>query len=285
MGSSERPWMIDAGLARSLSEAIGWRPEDGVGALAALMPAAAPMGSTAKLAAIAAGDVPPGEEPEPLARRMLDHVEARSAGTAAGTLGGAPSPTWSCWVASTVMAALVDAAGLWPVRVASTRRSDAGAPVVDFHAAVQVSGDDGGTWICDPYFGAALVLPAAPGATASVTGPLGTASAVRSDDGGWVFDLGWEVWDVVLRFRLFGPALDPGDVRAMAAVSVTLSGVPLRPYARLHLGDAIVDASESAEGTGVLHAWTREAGRTEQVVGSWAEAVEAFAERTGVRVV
>ena len=285
MDGVDRPWRIDAGLARSLSEAIGWRADDGVAALAALMPVAVPMGSTAKLAAIAAGAVPPGEDPASLARQVLDHLEAR----AAGPVGGAPSPSWSCWVAATVMAALVDAVGIGPVHVASTRRSDEGAPVVDFHAAVQVSGGvDGGTWICDPYFGAALVLPAVPGAAASVTGPLGTASAVRSGDGGWVFDLGWDVWDTVLRFRLLGPALDPGDVRAMAAVSVTLSGVPLRPYARVHQhrsdGVAIADASENADGTGRLATWTRAAGRTVEEVPSWADAVEVFAERTGVRV-
>lgn len=284
MGSVERPWMVDAGLARALVDAIGWRADDGVAALAARMPVAAPMGSTAKLAAIAAGEVPPGEDPGPLARRLLEHLEARSSGAP----DGAPSPSWSCWVASTVMASLVDAAGLGPVHVASTRRSDAGAPTVDFHAAVQVV-DSRSTWICDPYFGAAVELPVAPGATASMHGPLGSARAERSSDGGWTLDLGWEVWGIVLRFRLFGPALDPGDVRAMAAVSVTLSGVPLRPYARLHLLDGdevrIVDASESAEGFGVLHAWTRSAGRSEQTVATWPDAVAAFAEQTGVRIV
>ncbi|MGN6694703.1 MAG: hypothetical protein ACTHN0_11050 [Aquihabitans sp.] len=284
MGSVDRPWRIDAGLARSLADAIGWDPGGGVAALAALMPVFVPMGSTAKLAAIAAGEVPPGEDPGALARRMLEHVEARAGSPG----GGAASPTWSCWAASTVMAALVDAAGLGPVHVASTRRIDAGAPVVDFHAAVQATGE-GGTWICDPYFGAAVLLPLDAGATATVTGPLGTASAVRAVDGGWTLDLGWELWDIVVRFRLFGPALDPGDVRAMAAVSVTLSGVPLRPYARVHRmgGDAvaIADASENADGTGRVATWTRAAGRSVDVVASWADAVEAFADRTGVRVV
>ena len=277
---ADRPWRIDAGLARELGDAIGWRPDDGVAALPPLMPAAMPMGSTAKLAAIAAGEVPPGADPGALARRALDHLGDRAAAPA----GPSASPSWSCWVASTVMAALVDGAGLGPVHVAATRRSDPGAPMVDFHAAVQVV-DDGVTWVCDPYFGAAVALPSEAGATATAVGPLGVASAERSADGGWTFDLGWDVWDVVLRFRLFGPALDPGDVQAMAAVSVTHTGVPLRPYARLHLGDEIADASEAADGTGVLHSWTREAGRSEQVVGSWDEAVEVFAEHTGVRVV
>lgn len=265
------PWAIDRGLAGELSAALGWEAGDGVGALAARFPESVPMGSTAKLAAIAAGEVPPGEDPGSLARQLL------------GRVGGGPSPAWSCWVASTVMAALVHAADLGPVAVAATRRSDGGAPVVDFHAAVSVV-VDGDTWLCDPYFGAAIVLPVEPGGQASVAGPLGTAWAERTVDG-WHYDLGWEVWDLVLRFRRLGPALDRGDVRAMAAISVTHSGVPLRPYARLHTDGGIADASESAQGTGVLHTWTRADGRVEQVVGSWPEAVEVFAERTGVRVV
>lgn len=277
---SERPWTIDPGVARALAEALGWRADDGVAALAVRFPERIPMGSTAKLAAIAAGEVPPGAEPEALARQLLEHCVDRAGSPA----GGAPSPTWSCWVASTVMAALVDAAGLGPVHVASTRRSDAGAPVVDFHAAVVVGGDGGEELLCDPYFGAAIALPADAGAQVSATGPLGTVAAARSGDGGWTLDLGWEVWDIVLRFRRFGPSLDAGDVRAMAAVSVTLSGVPLRPYARLHVGDGIVDASEAADGAGVLHSWSPGEARVERTVGTWAEAVDVFADETGTRV-
>lgn len=278
MDDPARPWAIDAGLARDLTDALGWTPAHGPGALAALLPAAAPMGSTAKLAAIRAGEVPPGSDPEPLVRQLLDHCTARAGSPA----GGAASPSWSCWVASTVMAALVDAAGLGPVHVAATRRSDAAAPVVDFHAAVVVSTGDG-AWICDPYFGVAVPRPA-PGERLDASGPLGSVAAVRSADGGWHYDLALDVWDLVLRFRCFGPALDRADVRAMAALSVTHTGVPLRPYARLHAGDRIDDASESAEGAGVLHSWTRAAGRHEEVVASWADAVELFAARTGVRV-
>lgn len=280
MADAPRPWAIDPVLARDLSAAIGWRPDDGAAALAALLPSFAPMGSTAKLAAIAAGGVPPGADPGPLARQFLDVGAARAAAPA----GGAASPSWSCWVASTVMAALVDAAELGPVQVVATRRSDDGAPMVDFHAAVTVADGDA-EWICDPYFGAGIRLAHDSGAAVVDTGPLGTASAERSVDGGWVLDLGWEVWDIVLRFRRFGPALDAGDVQAMAAISATHSGVPLRPYARLHLGDAIVDASESAAGAGVLHAWTRADGRSEQVVASWPDAVEVLADRTGVRII
>ncbi len=275
----DRRWQIDAGLARDLAAALGWQPGDGAGALAARFPEHVPMGSTAKLAAIAHDEVPPGEDPGPLARQLLEHIVARSAAPA----GGASSPSWSCWVACTVMAALVDAAGLGPVHVASTRRSDDGAPIVDFHGAVSVE-VDGETWVCDPYFGAATALPSEPGVRVSVRGPLGTVAAERSADGGWAYELSWDLWDdLVLRFRRLGPALDPGDVRAMAAISVTHSGVPLRPYARLHVGGGITDVSRSEDGTGVLHSWTSAAGRSE-AASSWDEAVEAFAGATGVRL-
>lgn len=275
-----RPWKIDAGLARDLAAAIGWRPDDGVAALAAAMPAAVPMGSTAKLAAIAAGDVPPGADPGLLAERLLDHRRA----IADRPAGGAPSPTWSCWVACTVMAALVDGAGLGPVRVAATRRCDAGAPQVDFHAAVVVP-DGECDWICDPYFGVAVAVPLAGDAQAASVSPLGTASVERSSEGGWSLSVELDVWDLVLRFRRFGPALDRDDVQAMAAISVTHSGVPLRPYARLHVGDGIIDASEAADATAVVHVWTPSAGRLEFPMASWAEAVARFAERTGTRVI
>lgn len=272
MGADGR-WTIDGGLARELSAALGWRPDEGAGALAARIPERVPMGSTAKLTAIAAAEVPPGADPEPLARQLLAQLS-----------GGLPSPAYSCWVACTVMAALVDAADLGEVHVASTRRSDGGAPIVDFHGAVRVEAG-GEAWVCEPYFGAAIALPARAGVRAAVRGPLGTVAAERSADGGWAYDLGWDLWDdLVLRFRLLGPALDPGDVRAMAAISVTHSGVPLRPYARLHVGGGITDASQSEDGTGLVHTWLPSTGRTELSTATWADAVEVFAARTGVRV-
>jgi hypothetical protein len=276
----ERPWTIDVGLARDLAAAVGWRPDDGVAALASAMPTAVPMGSTAKLAAIADGEVPPGADVEALARQLLAHCHA----VATGPVGGAPSPTWSCWVAATVMAALVGSVDLGPVQVAATRRCDDAAPPVDFHASVTVTADDR-DWICDPYFGVSIALPHGPGGDASSRSPIGTASASRSADGGWDFFVGLDVWDQVLRFRRFGPALDRGDVEAMAAISVTHSGVPLRPYARLHVGDGIVDASESADSTAVVHTWTASTGRVARPMATWADAVSAFAERTGTRVI
>ena len=288
MDGDVRPWKIDGGVARDLAEVLGWRGDDGPAALAALMPTAIPMGSTAKLAAITAGEVPPGADPDGLARQILGSLVPPEGGPAgSGGPGGAPvaSPSWSCWVACTVMAALIDATDLGRVEVAATRRSDAGAPMVDFHAEVVVGGGDDPTWICDPYFGVAVALPEAVGERSASIVTIGSAAAGRGADGGWALEVALHAWDVELQFRRFGPALDRDDVRAMAAISATHSGVPLRPYARLHPGDRIVDVSESAEGTGRLHVWTEAGGRQEQVVSNWSVAVASFAGQTGVEVI
>ena len=105
---SERTWRIDPGLAADLAAGLGWDPGDGVAALTARLPEQVPAGSTAKLSAIAAGDVPPGADVDQLARALVDHQHALAAPPA----GGAPSPSWSCWVFTSAMAALVDWADL-----------------------------------------------------------------------------------------------------------------------------------------------------------------------------
>lgn len=277
---TERPWTIDAGVARDLAEALGWRADDGVAALAQRFPERIPVGSTAKVAAVVAGEAPPGEAPDGLARRILEHQLA----VAAGPEGGAPSPSWSCWVLGTVFAALVERSGLGPADVAALRRIDDRSPVVDLHAAVRVPGEGGATWICDPYFGVAVELPAGPGASAAAEGELAEVGATRGDATGWTFQVRIRRWDAPLRYRLLGPALDAGDVRALAVVSVTHSGVPTRPYARLHVDGAVVDASEAEDGTGRLAAWSRGAGPEELLLPTWAAANDRFALRTGTRI-
>ncbi|WP_426571265.1 hypothetical protein [Aquihabitans sp. McL0605] len=282
MAETERPWAIDAGLAGDLGDALGWAADDGAGALAEVLPTLVPVGSTAKLASIASGEVPPGADPDLLARRVLDHLEAKATRPA----GGAPSPTWSCWVLATVMAALVDAAGIGPVRVAATRRVDEQAPVVDLHAAVLVGGSGGAELICDPYFGLSVELPSGAEAVAAASTALSESSVARSHDGGWMLDVRLRRWDQTLRYRLVGAALDRGDVHAMAAISVTCSGVPSRPYARIHPdGSSIVDASETADGTGLLRTWSPSERGSEAAFASWSDAADGFAERTGIRVV
>lgn len=259
---SAHPWRIDPGLASDLAEAIGWSPTDGAGALTGRLPERVPAGSTAKLAAVARGEVPPGADGDGLARVVLDHQRAWDRRPD----GGAPSPSWSCWVFTTLMASLVDWADLGPVRVAGVRRIDERAPVVDYHAAVVV-GDGAEPLICDPYFGTSVALPPEPGRANLVETTIATATAERGPDGAWFLESHLAHWEHGCRYRLLAPALDRGDVHAFCAVSVTHSGVPSKPYARLHVDGRVVDAVARAE-----------AGVT------WEEAAEAFAASTGVRI-
>ncbi|MCU1352383.1 MAG: hypothetical protein JWM05_1592, partial [Acidimicrobiales bacterium] len=161
-GVGAQRWRIDAGLARDLSAAVGWRPADGVAALMGRLPERVPCGSTAKLDAMAAGAVPPGADAGGLARRVVEHRAALADRPA----GGAPTPSWSCWVTATLAATLLVDAEVGPVRVAAVRRVDERSPVVDLHAAVLV--DDGAeSWLGDPYFGLAVRVPDRPGGVAA----------------------------------------------------------------------------------------------------------------------
>lgn len=271
-------------MARDLGDALGWSGDHGAAALAARLPEQVPCGSTAKLAAVARGEVPPGAEPDDLARRILAHVTA----SASAPAGGAPSPSWSCWVTATVTAALLDAADVGPVRVAATRRVDERAPDVDLHAAV-LAGAGAATVLCDPYFGLAVGLPADTGpdvgASATETRATGTATVTRAVDGfGWELAVRMGAWADGLRYRLLGPDLDRGDVRAMCAISVPLSGVPSRPYARLHRAGTVLDVRRDEAGAGVVGEAAPGADAVPTVHPTWEAAVADFADRTGVRI-
>jgi hypothetical protein len=292
----DRPWLIDRVVAADLGAALGWSPEQGAARLATLLPERVPCGSTAKLAAMAAGEVPPGADPEAMARSILDHLNERADAPA----GGAASPSWSCWVLATVMAALVETSGSGPVRVAGTRRIDDRSPVVDIHSAVLIDGqgDDGlrheglTSELCDPYFGTSLPLPTVSGETTEV-GLAGRHARVELErDGRWTHEVRMGRWTGGLRYRVFAPVLDRGDVHALCAVSVSHTGVPSRPYARLHLADGVLDVREDDTGAGVVTHWRppgpgrdREALTTTAERPTWNEAAEDFAGRTGVRIV
>lgn len=289
---TDRSWQIDAGVARDLTEALGWAAADGPGALARLVPGGVPVGSTAKLAAVERGEVPPGDDPDGLSRRLLDHLVARAARPA----GGAPSPSWSCWVTATVAAALLDAADVGPVRVAATRRIDDRAPVVDLHAAVLV-GEGAEVVVCDPYFGIAVDLPAGPGESRSSRLGAGRSEVRGGAGGGWTLDLRLGTWADSLRYRLLAPDLRRDDVRAMCAISVPLSGVPSRPYARLHLDGTVLDVRVDEDGAGVVTSMappdppdpdqtgtSQRPGPVRTVHATWPEAVDDFAARTGTRI-
>jgi len=266
------PWQIDHHLADDLAAALGWSADDGAARLAERIPSKVLCGSTAKLAAVAADEVPPGADPDALARQILTNL-------ARGT-----SPAWSCWVVATVMAALLDDAGYPSPQVAAVRRVDPAAPTVDFHSTVVVV-DGGPTWLCDPYFGLAVPLP---------TGPIDGGEPTESDDelrwaratvepgDRWLLEFQIKRWESPLAYRVFAPSLDRLDVHSLCAISVSHSGVPARPYARLHPGErVVVDAHQDESGANVVTRWPPVSRET---CVTWDDAVDAFAALTGVRV-
>jgi hypothetical protein len=280
---SAHHWRIDPGLASDLAAALGWAPEHGAAALTTRLPERVPAGSTAKLAAVARGDVPPGSDADDLARVVLDHQLTWADGTPAVS----PSPSWSCWVFTTLMASLVDWADLAPVQVAGLRRIDERAPIVDFHAAVVV-GDGDSPLICDPYFGLVVTLPAQLDTATIADTAIGTATADRGVDGTWSFDAQLARWDNGCGYRMVAPALDRGDVQAFCAVSVTHSGVPSKPYARLHRGAQVVDVVAHVDRSATASRWERAPdGQVVEAVAeraTWDEAVDVFAGWTGCRI-
>ncbi|MBX3286840.1 MAG: hypothetical protein KF703_15940 [Actinobacteria bacterium] len=281
----ERPWRIDAGLAGDLAAALWWDPEDGAEALAAQLPALVPAGSTAKLATVARGEVPPGADVDELAVALLRHQHALESATDEPVR----MPSYSCWVFTTVMAALLDWAEIGPVQVAAVRRVDDRAPVVDFHAAVVV-GDGPSPLVCDPYFGTAVELPADVGPTNVARNQTAAATAYRGVDGAWYVDAQMSRWEHGCTYRSVGPALDRGDVRAFCAISATHSGVPSRGYARLHGPGRVTDLVAHVDGVqATAGSWSQdEDGQVterSELCATWAEAVDVFAAWTGVRIV
>ncbi len=288
---TDRPWSIDPGLAADLAAGLGWRPDDGVAALTARIPARVPCGSTAKVAAVGRGEVPPGADVDALARSVVAHLAAWDRRPAEGV----PSPSWSCWVVAGLQAAVLEGAGVGPVQVAATRRIDDGSPVVDLHSAVVVEVDDT-TLVCDPYFGLTATLPDEVGEAAgsiSVGDELGDGAglAVACETGGrWTADVRLPTWARALRYRLLAPSVDRGDVLALCAVSAVHSGVPSRPYARLHVDGAVIDARQDDGAAGIVrvHPGPRPggvaAGTTTTVHRTWPDAADRFVALTGVRI-
>lgn len=298
---SERPLRIDPELATDLAAALGWVPADGAGVLAQRFAERIPTGSTAKLAALADGRVPPGAEIDALAHQIL------------GGLRGdrRESPAWTCWVVSSVFAAIVDTLGPGTARVAALRRIDDRSPVVDIHSVVIVEGGAEGsgeaaTWVCDPYFGTAVALPGAlldgsdapqrsdtPIRQATHASPAdehaGACAVTLEDDGRWTFGVRLRVWDGWLRYRVLAPRLDRADLAAFCAISATHSGAPDFAYARLHRPGGMDTVRVDPEGTATFsrRSWDGPDGPVSEertTVGTWPEGVAAFATATGVTI-
>lgn len=264
-------WRIDPGVAADLADLIGWQPDDGPVALTSAVVGGIPTGSTAKLEALAEGRTPPGADPEAVARRIL-----------ADRAAGRPEVTWSCWPASTVMAALLDTLHDRPASVTAIRRIDELAPPVDVHSVVVTDG-----LLCDPYFGSVVAGPGSEEVERAHNGVWSRRG--DEDDGRWTFDVGNGRWDRHLEYRLLAPVLDRGDVAAFCVVSATHTGAPTRPFARIWRDGAGVEAFTHGEGGAAVRTWTWAGvdriweGTVDQAEHpDWPAATADFAGRTGV---
>lgn len=268
-----RPWRMDAGVARDLAELVEWTPGEGPVALVGALADHIPVGTTAKLEAVATGDVPPGANPEAIARRVLDDRAA-----------GRPGPSWSCWAMSSLMAALGQTVADVPAQLAAVRRIDERSPPVDLHSVVVVDGA-----ICDPYHCAVLPGPGGPQSEGVHRGVW--AQRTDEPDGRWSFEVAHGRWSTRLRYRLLARVTDGGDVAALCAISATHSGLPPRPIACVWRADVAVDAFVHEAGGAAVREWRRATpgavwegteSRTEHP--SWASAVEDLSARTGLSV-
>ncbi len=265
-------WRIDPAVAGDLAALVGWAPGDGPIALTRALAAHVPSGSTAKRAAVAAGEVPPGADPEAVARRIL-----------ADRAAGRPEPAWACWPMTTLLAALLETVAGTRANVVGIRRIDDTAPPVDVHSLVLVDG-----LLCDPYFASVV---AGPGAD-EVERTVGGVWCRRTDepDGRWTMAVANGRWSRTLEYRVLAPTLDRGDVAALCAVSATHSGAPPLSYAFLWRDDDLVEALTHTDGTTAVRTWrwdphdhTR-GDLHEEAHADWAGATDDFAARTGIRL-
>lgn len=223
---------------------------------------AMPIGSTAKLEAIAEDRVPPGSDPRWVAESWL----AR------------PSLGWSCWAVATLYAALVAAGGTLRADVLAARRTDPAAPAVDFHSLVELH-DGARRWVTDPYFWMGPIEQ--PGGEVIRPGVWAHAFA---DGPVWRTAVGSCAGRGLLRYRSFTTPLDARDVEALCHVSVTHTGVAFRPRVHLALADGILAVAIDRDGVARLRRWRT---RPDQVWGGpcevvqldgWADAEQALAD-------
>lgn len=254
-----------------MADLVGWEPRSGPTALLAALADQVPAGTTAKLAAVAAGEVPPGADPEGTARRILADREA-----------GTPTPAWSCWALSTLMAALLDL-GDHPAEVVGLRRIDGAAPPVDVHSVV-VSTEAAGPVVCDPYFASVVAGPGRGGGEAVHRG-VWARVVEEADSARWTYEVSRGRWANPLRYRSLAPTVDPGDVAALCAVSVTHTGVPPGPNASLRRTPVATDAFVHREGGAAVREW-REGDPVdhERITEhpDWAAAAADMGARTGI---
>lgn len=263
-------WRIDVGVARDVADLIGWSPADDAVRLTRALLAAVPAGSTAKIAAVAAGELPPGADPEAVARRILVDRAA-----------GRPEPAWACWPMSTLMAALVTTLTDRTAQVVGIRSISPTAAPVDVHSLVAVDG-----LLCDPYFASAVAGPGAEETERLVDGVWSR----RTDeaDGRWTLEVGNGRWGTHLTYRVLMPVMDRGDVTMWSRVAVDHSGAPPWNLGFVWDDERCVEASTLSDGATRIRTWRWASGAVwegtldEVELADWPEAAAAFAERTGI---
>lgn len=192
-----------------------------------------PMGSTAKLEAMAAGEVPPGWDPTVVARRWMER----------------PGLGWSCWATGTLYAALIAAGGTFDVNVLAARRVDPATVPVDFHCLVELRTGDR-RWVVDPYFWVAPIE--APGGEAIRPGAWGQAF---TEGPAWRTSVGACHGRCILQYRSVTVPLRPSDVEAFCRVSTTYSGVPNRPRLLRATTDGAIGATVDRDDAIRLRRW------------------------------
>jgi hypothetical protein len=225
------PRLADACFARLGVEA----PRDiaGAGRLLEAMAATLPTGSTAKNEAVAAGSVPPGHDPTPVAHAWL----AR------------PGLAWSCWAAATLYAALVASGEEVAASVLGARRVDPATVPVDVPSVVELR-HRGERWAADPFFWMAPVR--AP--VGESPRPTGWGRAALGGDA-WHTAVGSCASANVLRYRTFTLPLTPDDIEGFCRISLTHTGVSARPRAHLATADGMVAATLDRDGAVRLRRW------------------------------
>jgi hypothetical protein len=223
------PWRFDDALAEAVVAAAGTSLDASVDQIGTAMLRWIPTGSTAKVAAVAAGELPPGLDPTAVAEQVLD---------------GSPH-SWTCWPAATITAAVLHGAD-----VVAELRTDPESPPIDVHAAVVVDRQ----WHVDPCLGPGVGLDLRSGDTRS--GPSAIAEVVPVEDGTFRHLVRGP------RFRLHYVSLNPAvtrrDLHALLELSVTHTGVRTdRRFWQLGLADGMVGITEP-DGVPTRRRWRRE---------------------------